>query len=635
MSRAIQVLFHQSPYVGWIVVGAVFVLLVALWLLTERFATMTRTTVRVRSTIFTAFVVLDLVALILLGSLHVGRVDLTRDKLYSLSPASRALVEKLQDVVTAEVFFPEEVPPEMVAFRESLVDLLDELRDAASGRLVVRYMDPRDPGVVERARALGIEPAPFVAIEAGKQVQKEVMRGVALTYRGQTECIPVIDRDVGLEYQFATLLRTLTGTPRKVGVLTGHKELRGMFEQPEFLEALRNVLSYQEIVTVDLGGGEKPVPDDIQALLLATPTDPLNDAEIYQLDQFLVRGGSLAFFGNGFSVMEQSPQMRMMGQFQPPEIKPLDEKLAGLFEHLGFRVTDGVVLDDDADDGVRRVRTLQMTRGGGVRPGVSAQTNLFWTKDISEGHPVTYGVTNAPVLDGSRIDLTEAILTRDDVKKTTLVQSPPASWEATSSEAVLPQSFGGMPPQKPEVRDEATDEERARAERGPRPLMVAIEGRVESYFAGQDVPGPAKAEGRKEKSEGAVRVLAFGTAVPFVPDALKVKDVQNILLNAADWLLSEKGLLEIRGKSAEPPPFKKELDKAHQNKWTAMLVGGWPFLFLAASLGLLFLVRSYRKGPRALAAAAGKEAGEEGRDEGGRGEARKKKEADERDEVQP
>lgn len=615
MTRTLQMLFHHSPYWGWIAAAILLLVPLAAWLLVERFAGQSRSVVRWRSTFFTAFVVLDLLVLIVLGSVHVARVDLTRDKLYSLSPVSTELASKLDDTVTAEVFFPEDVPPEMLPLRESLADLLDEYRAASGGQLVVRYLDPKDAGVAERAQAIGIEPAPYTAIEAGNPVTKEVMRGVAVTYKGRTERIPVIDREVGLEYQLTTLLRTLTGKPIKLGILTGHKELQGAFDQPQFLEALKNVLSYHEVVTVNLEGGAKPVPADVQALLMATPTDPLVEAELYQLDQFLMRGGALAFFGNGFTVVEPPPQMQMMGQMQLPEVKPLDPAFDAWLAHVGLRVGDDVVLSDATTDEVpQRVTGMQLTRGGAVKPEYAKFTAVFTSQGLADGHPVTFGIDKLLVYQSSTIDLSEAARSRAEARFTTLLHSSDQSWLGSSSEVMFPMALGGMPPQEPpEIKDTSAEDEKARATRGERPLMVALEGPLASYFAGKEVPAPASAEGRKDQTDKPVRVLAFGSSVPLIPEALKgglagnprLKAIPNLLLNTVDWLLSEKGLLEVRGKSAEPPPFKTPLpDDEHQKLYTWALTLGWPAAFVALSLGAMVLVRAYRRSP--LTSSAGR-----------------------------
>jgi hypothetical protein len=176
--------------------------------------------------------------------------------------------------------------------------------------------------------------------------------------------------------------------------------------------------------------------------------------------------------------------------------------------------------------------------------------------------------------------------------------------------------------------------------------MVAIEGPMESYFKGQSVPAPANAEGRKEQSDAAVRVVGLGSAVPLIPEALKgglagnpaLKDVPTLLLNICDWLLSEKGLMEVRGKTAEPPPFKNPPpDGGHQRKFTWLLIVGWPVIFVALSLGAMVLVRAYRRGPNRNQPPARrslpKDAPDRADGKAGREEAEKKEDDDAGDEA--
>lgn len=613
MTRALNILFRESPYWGWMIAGVLLCGLLLVWLLGESLGPKSprgsRLVVRVRSTVFTAFVVLDLALLILLATLFRARVDVTRDKLYSLSDASRELVADLDDTMTVEVFFPEEVPAELVPFRETLVELLDEYRDAAGGQLVVKYLDPRDPGVVERADNLGIRPQPFATVEADKPKMVDVMRGVAMTYRGRTERIPVVEREVGLEYLMTSLIKTLTGEPVKIGLLIGHREVGDRLSNPDFIDTIEKALAYHDVVTVNLEGGAKPVPDDVQALFMTTPLDPPAEAELYQIDQFLMRGGALAFMGNGFAIIEPPPQMRMMMQ-QPqlPEIKPLDEGLAKFLRHYGLDVGDDVLLDDDPDDNVqRRITGVKLTRGGAFEREFSLLTHIFWTKDIEATHPAAAGLSNMLVFGASSVDLSEEVRKRADVRLATLIRSPERSWLGSSSEAMFPVLLGGMPPQEPPKRREgAAEDELARATRGSRPLLVVVEGPMTSYFDGKEVPAPAEAgENRLAKSVGNVRILGFGSHIPLEPDFLKaglegnprVSDVPKLMQNTVDWLLADKGLLEVRSKSAEPPQFASAPDPGHQLKMKLGLTFGLPFVFVAAGVGVLLFVRYSRRNP--------------------------------------
>jgi hypothetical protein len=607
MTRVLNLLFRTSPYWGLIAAGIVLVLLAGIWLAFEHFSQRSQLRVRARASVFTAFVVLDVMLLVVLGSLHTTRVDVTRDKLYSLSDSTRRLAAGLDDTLTVEVFFGEDVPPDLVAFRESMVDLLDEFTQAAGGNIVVRFLEPNDAGVVSRAEALGIQPAPFVVSEAGSPVTKMILRGAAFTYKGRTETIPVIDRDVGLEYQIAKLIRVLAGTPRKVGILIGHKEMEDSLQQPQVLDTIRSAVPYYDLILVNLEGGLKPVPEDIRALIVTVPGDPIPEAELYRLDQFVMGGGALAFLGNGFSVIQPPPQMRMMQQMQMPEINPLDEGLAKLLEHFGLIVGDDVVLDDDLENGVRqRVTGLEMTRTGAVRPQYSKITHVFWTQEVDADTPLGSGVKNPLVYQSSTVEFTEAMRGRSDAVLMTPIRSPETSWVGTSSDVMFPLALGAESPQEPpELPDTATDEDRRRASRFPRPVMAALEAQVESAFAGKPVPAPATSENRRDRSETPVRIAAFGSVVPLIPEAIKgglagspmLRDMPTLLANLVDWQLADPDLLQVRGKTAEPPRFREKPSGSEQTRWQWLLILGWPMVLAAVGLGIAYLVRTYRTAP--------------------------------------
>ncbi len=63
--------------------------------------------------VFTSLIVLSLVALNLIGTRLFGRVDLTEDRIYTLSPASKQLVKNLPDRVVAKAFISKDAPPQL------------------------------------------------------------------------------------------------------------------------------------------------------------------------------------------------------------------------------------------------------------------------------------------------------------------------------------------------------------------------------------------------------------------------------------------------------------------------------------------------------------------------------------------
>ena len=57
----------------------------------------------------------------------------------------------------------------------------------------------------------------------------------------------------------------------------------------------------------------KPIPDDVDALVIAGPKQPISERAKFVIDQFLMQGKSVAFFVDGM-IFETPQQMQMPGQ---------------------------------------------------------------------------------------------------------------------------------------------------------------------------------------------------------------------------------------------------------------------------------------------------------------------------------
>src|SRR5688500_10982776 len=93
----------------------------------------------------TLFVVAGLGILVLLNVLGVvafGRVDVTRDQVYTLSRASKDAVSQLEDPITVTAYFTENLPAPYSANARYVRDLLQEYRTAAKGKLSFEFIDP-------------------------------------------------------------------------------------------------------------------------------------------------------------------------------------------------------------------------------------------------------------------------------------------------------------------------------------------------------------------------------------------------------------------------------------------------------------------------------------------------------------
>jgi ABC-2 type transport system permease protein len=82
----------------------------------------------------TLFVVGAVVVINLIGTRVFGRVDLTEQKIYTLSQSSKDLVKNLPDFMNVKAFISEDLPPELKTVSRYVRDLVDEYKTGSQGR---------------------------------------------------------------------------------------------------------------------------------------------------------------------------------------------------------------------------------------------------------------------------------------------------------------------------------------------------------------------------------------------------------------------------------------------------------------------------------------------------------------------
>ena len=95
--------------------------------------------------------------------IHRLRADLTAQREYSLSPATRDLIRSLQEPLTLRGYFSAKTHPLLAPLVPAVRDLMREYEVASGGKVQVEIIDPReDEAAEEEANSLyGIRPTPF------------------------------------------------------------------------------------------------------------------------------------------------------------------------------------------------------------------------------------------------------------------------------------------------------------------------------------------------------------------------------------------------------------------------------------------------------------------------------------------
>ncbi len=448
---------------------------------------------------------------ILSASFSLGRADFTGNELFSLSPASVATAEQFTDRVMIKAYFSENLPTQFTTVERTARDLLAEYA-AANPNIRVQYIRPDGEEENAEAEADGVQ---LIAAQDFSNDSMSVTRGyfgLSFQYLDQRRSIPILQGGQGLEYQITMILRELVGQKIKVGVVSGHESPALSGE----LGPLRGAMPTYELSAVDLANA---VPDDIQALIILGPETPYSEAELRNLDAFVMRGGGLAVFAGGTSMPDMNTSTNAAH---------VDTGLGRLYEKWGVAVRQDMVFDSLCERvPVPGPMGLRVARPYPPIPIVQ----LPGAED--DAHASITGLTNAIMPFASSIELVGEA--PEGVTRTVLTQSSDNSVRNDAAEIDL-----------------APTRDWSRAggvEMGPFPLAVAVEGTLASAFdEGTKAPESARVA---ITSSSAVMGLILAQASNMPPRAL----AQQLAfpLSLIDWVANDEGLIAIRAKNATEP----------------------------------------------------------------------------------
>jgi gliding-associated putative ABC transporter substrate-binding component GldG len=511
--------------------------------------------------IVTLAVLGSLVFLNLIGLKTFRRLDLTGDRQFSLSSATVSTLQGLTDPLTIRAYFTSDLPPPYGAHARYVRDLLEEYYARSGGNVRYEFIDPvateteedkekrkevkhdifgravREQTSVERELAgLGIQPVQVQVNEGDKVEVKRAYMGIAVSYGGKQEAIPVVQDTAGLEYDLTTMIRKLARTSRpKVALLGGHD---GPDPNKELGRALGLLRQLYDVSTLDLTTAAE-IPSDTTALLVVAPRKPLSAEEQKAIDRFVTGGGSAAFFLD--AVKTDLNDLRT---------EEANHGLGDLLKGYGVAIEPGLVLDAEC-------ATLTVARQQGFLRIQEPVRYPFMPqpKSIDSDHPLTRGL--AAVVLPFVSPLAVAVPDGADLKADVLVRSSPQSWVQAAPY--------DLNPFRRWTRDEV-------GEQGARNLMVAVSGVV---------PSKLETEAGSAETKPARIVVAGGAT--FITDQFFSPGNEALLLNVMDWLAHDDALLAVRTRGLRAAPLEEVNEGTRRSIKYANVLGA-PALCVAFGL---------------------------------------------------
>ena len=507
----------------FITTAALFVILAIGAVSQARLSPVQRDAIRLR--VGNAAVALIVLAVNLLGGQIHGRLDLTRERLFTLSDGTREILSGLDDLVQVTLFASSELPPEVQLQLRDVRDLLSDMERGGGDELVVTELNPdEDEAAAERARSFGIGPLEFNVLRDDEFEVRRGYYGLAVTYAEEQEVFPTIQRTDDLEFQFASTIASMTTDTRRTVSFVTSGGGRSSGQLPGLLEMLGDRYDFRP-VDLSVDSIPAPDPDSVSVLVVAGPTQRLDSVSVARVESFVEEGGAALLL---LDPIELNPEM-----LTPI---PVSTGLEPLLERRGVEILDGLVID--------------LASAERVSVGQQGFLNVIapyppWPIALPAGdHITTRG------LSALSLGWAGALGIADSTGVVPLFVTTEAGALHETSLPLFPQQ----------------EWERPEEELGTRVVALALGGDPESA-TGESGPAPG-------------RVVVVGDAT-FAEIEFVQSNPQNVtfLANAIDWLAQDEALIQIRSKDRTPPSLVFTSDATRDLlRWGNL--AGLPLLFV-------------------------------------------------------
>jgi len=530
-------------------------------------------------------------------------LDATEERRYTLTPATKKLVKSLDDRVYIKVLLDGKFPAGFKRLRESTADILRQFAQVSS-QIEYDFENPNAGSVDEindRRKDLGkkgIIPTQL-RVNEGTVASTQYIYPYAIMHFGSRSIvvnllqddIPGADKDLILnnsiallEYKIADGIQKLKQfAPATVAFSTGQGELTD--RQTGSLE--KDLRTAHDVRRINLDS-VIVIPSVVKVLIIAKPIEHFTEGQLFMLDQYIMHGGKVIFLLDPLTVSIDSVNKN---KFYIPFINDLG--LDPLLFKLGARVNPNLVLD------------LQCTKIPMVvgMQGDKPQTELFpWYYHVlvssTSNHPITKGLDRIQLEFPSTVD---TIHTATQVRKTMLLES---SQNARTQLTPVRLSFDILKEQ-PDL---------ALFNKSHLGLALMLEGTFQSMFANrlsEKQLATLKEAGVEFKAEGdsaKVLIVTDGDIAKNLVNAstgeiapLGFNKYENstytgnrdFLLNAVEYMLDDRGVLEARTKDIKLRLLNVAKAKEEGMKWQLMNILGPLGLILV--LGILYQYIRKRK----------------------------------------
>jgi len=419
--------------------------------------------------VFSSAVAVCLVGVILFNwlvhDLALGRFDITENKIYTVSSASKKILGNLKAPVQVNFYITpaDKMPTAIKTLEQDIAGKLDELRIASKNKLnyKVFYIEAaklieaqqQDAQSQERAtqtnslekslQGKGIVPFQVESIDRDALGVRLIYSAITINYLDKNEeVLPrVLPQNIpDLEYfLLSRIVKLTTENKPKVALFS---PIESAQLSPEIIKALvaagkavpspQYVDVFQSLESLIKNNGyeyeriglskESPIPDGKVTLLILNPGS-LNDWQLYEINKFLYHGGSVLIAAEGYDYSFQMVPEKGMNIFA----RKLDLSINKLIQKWGVGINDKMLMDEDCQ--VINISSNQNIGPFSITTPVKIPNQIVVRQQLFNNKAAVMNRLGALFyLWGSSLDASDDAIKSAKLKKTLLFTSSPRSW---------------------------------------------------------------------------------------------------------------------------------------------------------------------------------------------------------------
>lgn len=550
--------------------------------------------------------VLIVIVVNLIANNYYGKIDLTKDKRYTITDASKNMLKQLDGKVNIQVFLEgNKLPAAFKSLRSSTEELLKNFQDYSNHKVSYQFLDPLtddNANILDSLKKYRMTGSPVTIAADNGTEQRMIFPWALVSYTPNngsgTRSFPVFlqesnsmvlsrsiltKSEVLLEYNIGNAIQVLKQKePIKIAYLTGNQELFGLHTA----SLIMAISKYYILDTVNINE-VTTLSNEYKTIIVNAPTTAFTEIQKFKIDQYLMNGGSAIF-----AIDAVSGSIDSFINSEMFTAMPVDHNLTDLFFNYGIRLNNNLILDAMENSGIP------------VASNGQTQDQMFaWPY-----HPIlkpneTHVITkNLEGVLSKFVSSIEILKNNPKIIKTPLLTSSEYSkMEGTPAPIIYKTVLD-----KPDLNEyNIKNIPAAVLLEGDGVMSAYANNRTSSltqYIDAHNIP-------YQIKSKDKFKVIILGDGDIFKNEASEQKgpldlgvymfmpnyqfDNKSLLMNSIEYLSNDDNLLEARGKNFENRTLDPKRVTAEKSKWQILTI-----LLPLVLIGLIGFVFNYLKKKR-------------------------------------